>query len=73
MPTVGLVTAGGDCPGTNAAIRGVVARLVAEGWSVVGVEKGWKGLMEGTAGRDTRPRDCSPARRAAGLLRRRAA
>ncbi|HEX6946490.1 MAG TPA: ATP-dependent 6-phosphofructokinase [Acidimicrobiia bacterium] len=47
MPTVGLVTAGGDCPGTNAAIRGVVARLDAEGWSVVGVEKGWKGLMEG--------------------------
>lgn len=47
MPTVGLVTAGGDCPGTNAAIRGVVARLVTEGWEVVGVEKGWKGLMEG--------------------------
>lgn len=47
MPTAGIVTAGGDCPGTNAAIRGVVARLVSEGWGVVGVEKGWKGLMEG--------------------------
>jgi phosphofructokinase-like protein len=47
VPTVGLVTAGGDCPGTNAAIRGVVARLDAAGWKVIGVEKGWKGLMEG--------------------------
>lgn len=47
MHTVGLVTAGGDCPGTNAAIRGAVTRLVVEGWKVEGVEKGWKGLMEG--------------------------
>jgi ATP-dependent phosphofructokinase / diphosphate-dependent phosphofructokinase len=47
VSTLGIVTAGGDCPGTNAAIRGVVARAVAGGWAVVGVEKGWKGLMEG--------------------------
>src|SRR5690606_26772478 len=64
MPTVGLVTAGGDCPGTNAAIRGVVARLVTEGWEVVGVEKGWKGLMEGM----TRPLTRDSVR---GLLGRR--
>lgn len=47
MSTVGIVTAGGDCPGTNAAIRAVVARVIADGWNVIGVEKGWKGLMEG--------------------------
>lgn len=53
MPTAAIVTAGGDCPGTNAAIRGAVTRFAAEGWSVVGVEKGWRGLMEGL----TRPLD----------------
>lgn len=53
MATAGIVTAGGDCPGTNAAIRGAVTRFVAEGWTVIGVEKGWRGLMEGL----TRPLD----------------
>ncbi len=53
MPTAGIVTAGGDCPGTNAAIRGAVTRFVTEGWAVVGIEKGWRGLMEGL----TRPLD----------------
>jgi len=45
--SIGVLTAGGDCPGLNAAIRGVVARLTADGAEVVGVEKGWQGLMEG--------------------------
>ncbi len=44
---IGVLTAGGDCPGLNAAIRAVVTRLVAEGAQVVGIEKGWRGLMEG--------------------------
>jgi len=44
---IGVLTAGGDCPGLNAAIRAVVTRLVAEGADVVGIEKGWKGLMDG--------------------------
>lgn len=43
---IGVLTAGGDCPGLNAAIRAVVTRLTAEGVEVVGVEKGWRGLME---------------------------
>lgn len=47
LKTVGVLTAGGDCPGLNAAIRAVVTRLTAAGVSVVGVEKGWRGLMEG--------------------------
>jgi ATP-dependent phosphofructokinase / diphosphate-dependent phosphofructokinase len=46
---IGVLTAGGDCPGLNAAIRGVVARATAEGHSVVGVEAGWEGLMEDRA------------------------
>lgn len=47
MKTIGVLTAGGDCPGLNAAIRGIVARAVAGGAEVVGVEDGWSGLMEG--------------------------
>lgn len=46
---VGVLTAGGDCPGLNAAIRGVVTRVTAEGSEVVGIEKGWRGLMEDLA------------------------
>lgn len=43
---VGVLTAGGDCPGLNAAIRGVVTRASVAGADVVGVEEGWSGLME---------------------------
>jgi 6-phosphofructokinase 1 len=44
---IGVLTAGGDCPGLNAAIRGVVTRGVAGGAEIVGIENGWAGLMEG--------------------------
>jgi 6-phosphofructokinase 1 len=45
--TIGVITAGGDCPGLNAAIRGVVVRAAAAGLEVVGIEAGWEGLMDG--------------------------
>jgi len=48
LGAIGVLTAGGDCPGLNAAIRGVVARATAVGKHVVGVEEGWQGLMGGT-------------------------
>ena len=44
---IGLLTAGGDCPGLNAVIRGAVARARQHGADVVGVLEGWDGLMEG--------------------------
>jgi len=44
---IGLLTAGGDCPGLNAVIRGVVARARQHGAEVVGILEGWDGLMEG--------------------------
>jgi ATP-dependent phosphofructokinase / diphosphate-dependent phosphofructokinase len=47
MTTLGILTAGGDCPGLNAAIRGVVTRASAAGFPVVGIENGWEGLMSG--------------------------
>jgi ATP-dependent phosphofructokinase / diphosphate-dependent phosphofructokinase len=48
MKALGILTAGGDCPGLNAVIRGVVARAVgSHDLEVVGVLDGWQGLMEG--------------------------
>lgn len=47
MGSIGVLTAGGDCPGLNAAIRGVVTRVTAAGKPVIGIEEGWEGLMGG--------------------------
>jgi 6-phosphofructokinase 1 len=47
MAALGILTAGGDCPGLNAVIRAVVARAAGAGVEVVGVRDGWQGLIEG--------------------------
>ncbi|WP_419997928.1 6-phosphofructokinase [Streptomyces boninensis] len=45
---IGVLTAGGDCPGLNAVIRSVVHRAMAgHGDEVIGFEDGFKGLLEG--------------------------
>ncbi|HEY2142060.1 MAG TPA: 6-phosphofructokinase [Solirubrobacteraceae bacterium] len=50
MARVGLLTGGGDCPGLNAVIRGVVRRGLAEdGHSFVGFSHGWAGVLEDDA------------------------
>ncbi len=54
MGSIGVLTAGGDCPGLNAAIRGVVTRITAAGREVIGISEGWQGLMGGTASPLTR-------------------
>lgn len=44
--TIGILTGGGDCPGLNAVIRGVVrAATLKEGWQVIGIEDGFDGLV----------------------------
>jgi len=43
---IGLLTAGGDCPGLNAVIRGVVGRADERGEEVLGILNGWEGLMK---------------------------
>jgi 6-phosphofructokinase 1 len=48
MKTVGVVTSGGDAPGMNAAIRGLVRIGHAKGLQFLGFEKGWEGLITGT-------------------------
>ncbi|MCB1245970.1 MAG: 6-phosphofructokinase [Acidimicrobiia bacterium] len=45
MGVVGVLTGGGDCPGLNAVIRGVVCRAEEHGLDVVGIRDGWEGLI----------------------------
>jgi 6-phosphofructokinase 1 len=48
MKVLGVLTAGGDCPGLNAVIRAVVARATAtHDLDVVGILDGWDGLVSG--------------------------
>jgi len=44
---IGVLTGGGDCPGVNAVIRGVVRRSLLENTPVLGINSGWHGLIEG--------------------------
>jgi ATP-dependent phosphofructokinase / diphosphate-dependent phosphofructokinase len=46
---IGILTGGGDAPGLNAVIRGVVLRANQLGHSVAGIRRGWKGVLEADA------------------------
>jgi len=43
--TIGVLTSGGDAPGMNAAIRAVTRVSCFRGFSVIGFERGWDGLL----------------------------
>jgi phosphofructokinase-like protein len=43
---IGILTAGGDCPGLNAAIRGVGKAVLGRGIEAVGIRDGFLGLIE---------------------------
>jgi ATP-dependent phosphofructokinase / diphosphate-dependent phosphofructokinase len=43
---LGILTAGGDCPGLNAVIRGVVKSANTHGYEVIGFLKGYEGLVD---------------------------
>ena len=45
MKRIGMLTGGGDCPGLNAVMRGVVYTATAAGWHVIGFKQGWKGII----------------------------
>ncbi|MBE5827028.1 MAG: 6-phosphofructokinase [Butyrivibrio sp.] len=45
IKTIGVLTSGGDAPGMNAAIRAVVRKSLANGLRVVGIKKGYQGLL----------------------------
>lgn len=42
---IGVLTGGGDVPGLNSAIRAITIRALREGYKVVGIRRGWAGLM----------------------------
>ncbi len=44
--TVGILTGGGDVPGLNPAIRAITIRALSEGYRVVGIRRGWAGLVD---------------------------
>ncbi len=46
---LGILTGGGDAPGLNAVIRGVVFRAASGGHRVTGFLRGWKGAIENTS------------------------
>ena len=43
--TIAILTGGGDVPGLNPAIRAITIRAIHEGYQVVGLRKGWAGIM----------------------------
>ncbi|HEX5990170.1 MAG TPA: ATP-dependent 6-phosphofructokinase [Solirubrobacterales bacterium] len=43
---IGVLTAGGDCPGLNAAIRAVARSAIQRGDEAVGIRRGYRGLAE---------------------------
>lgn len=44
--TIGILTGGGDVPGLNPAIRAVTVRALREGYKVIGLRRGWGGLVD---------------------------
>jgi 6-phosphofructokinase 1 len=54
---IGVLTAGGDAPGLNAAIRSIGHMAFRDGHELIGIENGWAGLANDFAGRELTPND----------------
>ncbi len=50
--TIGILTGGGDVPGLNPAIRAITIRALREGYRVLGIRRGWSGLVDLTPEKD---------------------
>ncbi|MFW9878685.1 MAG: 6-phosphofructokinase [Candidatus Thorarchaeota archaeon] len=46
IKNIGILTGGGDCPGLNSVIYGIMLKAYDAGVNCVGILKGWKGFME---------------------------
>jgi len=44
--TIGILTGGGDVPGLNPCIKAVVTSALEEGFRVIGIRRGWAGLLD---------------------------
>lgn len=47
ISTIAILSSGGDAPGINACIRAIVKTAWYHGWSVIGIRRGFEGLIEG--------------------------
>ncbi len=45
---IGVLTSGGDCPGLNAVLRGVVRAASNLNWEVIGFQDGFEGMLPPT-------------------------
>ena len=45
--TIGVLTSGGDAPGMNAAVRAVTRTAIDKGFKVIGIRRGYNGLLTG--------------------------
>jgi 6-phosphofructokinase 1 len=55
---IGILTGGGDVPGLNPAIRAVTIRALHEGYGVIGIRRGWAGLLDIVRDEDADNLDC---------------
>ncbi len=44
---IGVLTSGGDAPGMNAAVRAVTRAAISKGYKVIGIQRGYNGLLNG--------------------------
>jgi len=51
--TIAILTGGGDVPGLNPAIRAITIRALREGYRVIGIRRGWAGLVDYVRDRKT--------------------
>ncbi|MCA9787245.1 MAG: 6-phosphofructokinase, partial [Candidatus Cloacimonetes bacterium] len=56
--TIGILTGGGDVPGLNPAIRALTVRALRDGYRVVGIRRGWAGLIDLQRDRPIDENDC---------------
>ncbi|MCQ2093802.1 MAG: 6-phosphofructokinase [Bacteroidaceae bacterium] len=47
IKTIGVLTSGGDAPGMNACVRAVTRAAIFNGWRVMGIFRGYEGLIHG--------------------------
>ena len=47
LKRIGVFTSGGDSPGMNACIRAATRRAIAEGLEVIGIKRGYAGMIDG--------------------------
>jgi 6-phosphofructokinase 1 len=56
--TIAILTGGGDVPGLNPAIRAITIRALREGHRVVGIRRGWAGLVDYRRDRNVDNNEC---------------